>query len=78
LVGTALHFLIGIHNKNGVFKKVYVWTLAKESSIDRYFRVHGVDGVLVNPPTIKEAVQIALSYGRLATRDDSPWAVFKP
>jgi hypothetical protein len=38
-----------LRDKERQIKKVYVWTLAKEDSIDRYVGVRKVDGVFVTP-----------------------------
>ena len=65
-----------LRDKERQIKKVYVWTLAKEESIDRYFGVRKVDGVFVNPGTIETAVKIAKKYGQPATRGTPAFTVW--
>jgi len=59
-------------------KKNYVWTLAKESSIEDYLENVKVDGVLVNEGTIADAVKIVNKSKtvRRAKRSDRAFFVF--
>lgn len=64
------------------FKKVYTWTVEKESTMDYYFRELKVDGMLVNlkfgslgQDRIPTAVTVAKKYGVLATRDTPAFEV---
>lgn len=74
---------VELRDDNGFIKKVYVWTLAKESSIREYFIDHKVDGVLVNPQGLFKAVEEELQVIyqakslRFSCREDNPFVVRK-
>lgn len=58
-------------------KKVYVWTLASENSIETYFNTHKIDGVFVNPGTLGAAARIAGRFGRVAVRSDPAFQIWE-
>ncbi|HFE2915044.1 TPA: hypothetical protein ACF3A8_005392 [Klebsiella pneumoniae] len=74
-----------LRDANGYIKKVYVWTLAKESSIDKFINQAMVDGVLVNVTGasivtgLKEALKVVSesSVARMANRKDEAFSVYQ-
>ncbi|MDC6133930.1 hypothetical protein [Burkholderia gladioli] len=72
-----------LRDKNGIIKKVYVWTLEKEESIKEYYIDNKVDGVFINPVGMFKGVgnELHVIYGekslRLSRRGDDPFAVHK-
>lgn len=74
-----------LRDANSIIKKVYVWTLAKESSIDKYINQAQVDGVMVNVTGasivtgLKEALKVISESGvaRMASRKDDAFTVYK-
>jgi hypothetical protein len=76
-----------LRDEKGIPKKVYVWTLAKKSSIKKYFDDTHVDGVMVNVPGtltvfditgLQEALQVVneSSVVRMAKREDNAFLVY--
>lgn len=76
---------IEVRDKEGGIKKVCVWTLERDSSIERYIKDFQVDALIVNvahslplhSSPVPSAVKFANKYGRLATRNDDPFVVYK-
>jgi hypothetical protein len=75
-----------LRDKIGRLKKVYVWTLAKESSIKKYILQAPVDAVMVNVPGtvplspygLEEALKVIneSSVAHLANRSDFAFTVY--
>lgn len=72
-----------LRDTNGVLKKVYVWTLAKESSIYKYVNEAEIDGLMVNVPGVspftglKQALKVISesNKSRMAVRKDNAFIV---
>jgi hypothetical protein len=76
-----------LRDAHGRFKKVYVWTLAKEDSIKKFYEQAGVDAVFINVPGTLNASPFGLEDAlkvvnesklmRYSERSDPAFKVYK-
>ncbi|MFK8009391.1 MAG: hypothetical protein AB8H03_23725 [Saprospiraceae bacterium] len=77
-----------LRDQNEIIKKVYVWTLAKESSISEFINSAHTDGVMVNipgtldpisPTGLSEALKVVNESGaaHMAVRSDPAFKVYR-
>ncbi len=77
----------GLRDKNNVYKKTYVWTLASVKTMKQFVEDVEVDGIMINvpgtifgiaPTGLKEAINVISQSTkvRMAKRSDDPFSVY--